>query len=107
MKISYKWIKEFVGIDAPASEVASALTMSGIEVEGLEHSTIPEDIISAKIIEVMPHPNADKLSICMVDAGSGDPIRVVCGAPNVRTGHVSAYAPEGATIGDFRLKRPK
>ncbi len=107
MKISYNWIKEFVDIDAPAAEVASALTMSGIEVEGLEHSTIPEEIISAKIIEVMPHPNADKLSICMVDAGSGDPIRVVCGAPNVRTGLVSAYAPEGAMIGDFKVKKAK
>jgi phenylalanyl-tRNA synthetase beta chain len=107
MKISYNWIKEFVDIDAPAADVASALTMSGIEVEGLEHSTIPEEIISAKIIEVMPHPNADKLSICMVDAGSGEPIKVVCGAPNVRTGLVSAYAPEGATIGDFKVKKAK
>jgi phenylalanyl-tRNA synthetase beta chain len=107
MKISYNWIKEFVDIDAPAAEVASALTMSGIEVEGLEHSTIPEEIISAKIIEVMPHPNAEKLSICMVDAGSGDTIKVVCGAPNVRAGLVSAYAPEGATVGDFKVKKVK
>ncbi len=107
MKISYNWIREFIDIEASAADVASSLTMSGIEVEGLEHSTIPGEIISAKIIEVLPHPNADKLSICMVDAGSDDPIKVVCGAPNVRAGLVSAYAPEGATIGDFKVKKAK
>jgi phenylalanyl-tRNA synthetase beta chain len=107
MKISYNWIKEFASIEASAADAASALTMSGIEVEGIEHSTIAHEIISAKIIELMPHPNADKLSICMIDVGTGEPVRVVCGAPNVRIGLVSAYAPEGVTIGDFKVKKAK
>ena len=107
MKISYNWIKEFVDIKASADDAASALTMSGIEVEGIEHSTIPHEIISAKIIDVMPHPNADKLSICMIEIGTGEPIKVVCGAPNVRTGLVSAYAPEGVAIGEFKVKKVK
>ena len=107
MKISYNWIKEFVDIEASAVDAASALTMSGIEVEGIEHSTIPHEIISAKIIEVMPHPNSDKLSICMIEIGTGEPLKVVCGAPNVRVGLISAYAPEGVAIGEFKVKKAK
>ena len=107
MKISYNWLKEFVDIDAPAEDVATALTMSGIEVEGLHHSTISSEVIAAKIVELRQHPDADKLSICMVDTGKGELVKVVCGAPNVKAGLVSAYAPEGVTIGDFKVKKAK
>jgi phenylalanyl-tRNA synthetase beta chain len=107
MKISYNWIKEFVDIEASAYDAASALTMSGIEVEGIEHCSIPKEIISARIIEIMPHPNADKLSLCMVETGTGELVKVICGAPNVRVGLVSAYAPEGSTVGEFKVKKAK
>ena len=99
MKISYSWIKEFVDIDADAPAAADALTMSGIEVEEVSRSTIPRQVVCARILKVKPHPNADKLSLCLVDAGK-EPVWVVCGAPNVRPGLMSAYAPEGADLGN-------
>ncbi len=105
MKLSYAWIKEFVALDVDVFAAAKALTMSGIEVEDIAPSTIPGCVVAAEILQVGPHPNADKLSICTVDAGAG-PVQVVCGAPNVRVGLVSAYAPEGADLGGgFLVKK--
>lgn len=106
MKISYRWIKEFVALDVDAFAAAKALTMSGIEVEDVTLCTIPPAVVCAVLLEVNPHPNADKLSICMVDAGQG-PVQVVCGAPNVRPGLKSAYAPEGTDLGEFIVKKAK
>lgn len=107
MKIGYQWIKEFVDLDVDAQAAATALTMSGIEVEEVAPSTIPAGVVAARILEVKPHPNADKLSLCSVDAGQG-PVEVVCGAPNVRPGLLSAYAPEGVDLGGgFVVKKAK
>lgn len=107
MKLSFSWIKDFVAIDVDAFAAAKALTMSGIEVEDIAASTIPACVVAAEILEVSAHPNAEKLSICTVDAGAG-PVQVVCGAPNVRPGLVSAYAPEGADLGaGFVVKKAK
>jgi len=107
MKLSFSWIKDFVAIDVDAFAAAKALTMSGIEVEDIAASTIPACVVAAEILDVSAHPNAEKLSICTVDAGAG-PVQVVCGAPNVRPGLVSAYAPEGADLGaGFVVKKAK
>jgi len=107
MKLSFAWIKEFIALDVDAFAAARGLTMSGIEVEDIAPSTIPACVLAARILDVGPHPNADKLSICTVDAGAG-PVQVVCGAPNVRPGLVSAYAPEGSDLGNgFIVKKAK
>ncbi len=108
MKISCNWIREFVAVDATAAEIADALTMGGIEIEGLEHDTVVADIVVARIDKVIPHPNADKLRLCTVDAGGREPLKVVCGAPNAREGLLSAFAPVGVELGEgFKVKKTK
>jgi len=107
MKIGYKWIKEFVDIEQDAYTVADALTMSGTEVEEIIHETIPEEVVCARITEVKAHPNADKLSLCLVDTGKEE-LWVVCGAPNVRAGMMSAFAPVGCDLGPgMKVKKAK
>ncbi len=98
MKLGYKWIRDYVNVDKDALEVARALTMSGTEVEGIVHEKIPREIIAARIVEVRPHPDAEKLKICMVDTGT-ETLQVVCGAPNCRPDMISAFAPIGADLG--------
>lgn len=98
MKLGYKWIRDYVNVDKGALEVARALTMSGTEVEGIIHETIPREIIAARIVEVRSHPDAEKLKICMVDTGA-ETLQVVCGAPNCRAGMISAFAPIGTDLG--------
>ncbi|HQI01000.1 MAG TPA: phenylalanine--tRNA ligase beta subunit-related protein, partial [Deltaproteobacteria bacterium] len=102
MRLGYKWIKEYVRIGNDALDVSKALTMSGTEVEEIIHEMVPREVIAAKIVEVRPHPDADKLKICMTDTGS-EVLQVVCGAPNVRVGLVSAFAPVGTNLGPGML----
>ena len=102
MKISYQWIRDFIDLEVDAKTLADALTMSGTEVEEILHETVPREVVCAMIIEVGQHPNADRLSICMVDTGD-DVLKVVCGAPNVRVGLVSAFAPIGTDLGPGML----
>ncbi|HHO75735.1 MAG TPA: phenylalanine--tRNA ligase subunit beta, partial [Deltaproteobacteria bacterium] len=107
MKIGYKWIKELINIDEDAYKVAEALTMSGTEVEEIVHETIPSEVVCAKIVEVKAHPDADKLSLCLVDTGS-EHLWVVCGAPNVAAGMMSAFAPVGTDLGPgMKVKKAK
>ena len=98
MKASLQWLKEYVPIDMKPEELGDLLTMAGLEIEGME--TIGEgfdQIIVSRILEVRPHPNADRLSLCMVDTGK-DTIQVVCGAPNVEAGVFSPLALPGAKL---------
>ncbi|HNY63963.1 MAG TPA: phenylalanine--tRNA ligase subunit beta [Deltaproteobacteria bacterium] len=107
MKLGYKWIREYVNIDRTAADVAQALTMSGTEVEEIIHEAIPRSVIAARIVEVKPHPDADKLKICMTDTGT-ETLQVVCGAPNCRPGMISAFAPIGTDLGQgMMVKKAK
>ncbi|HVN72038.1 MAG TPA: phenylalanine--tRNA ligase subunit beta, partial [Desulfomonilia bacterium] len=107
MKISYNWIKEFVNLDVDAPTAAFALTMSGTEVEDITHETVPREVICARIVEAKKHPNADKLFVCMVDTGK-ETLQVICGAPNTRSGMMSAFAPVGCDLGaDMLVKKAK
>lgn len=107
MKISYKWLVEYVAVPADAAQVAEALTMSGTEIEGLEHFTVAPEVVVARIASVSPHPNADKLRLCEVDGGSAT-YKVVCGAPNARAGLLTAFAPVGTKLSDeFTVKQAK
>ena len=102
MKISYSWIKEFVDLDVDAAAAASALTMSGTEVEEVVHQTVPPEVVCARVVEAKKHPNADKLFLCTVDTGT-ETLQVVCGAPNTRSGMMSAFAPVGCDLGPGML----
>ena len=99
MKLSYRWLSEMVDLsETPPSVLKQRLTFHTAEIEGQEEiGRGLEAVLTGRVVAVRPHPNADKLRLCTVEAG-GEPIEVVCGAPNVAEGQVIAYAPEGATL---------
>jgi phenylalanyl-tRNA synthetase beta chain len=104
------WIRDFTPVDAPVADVVAALNQLGLEVEGVEQPGAEiTGVIAARVLDVMKHPDADKLSLVDVAVGSGPSAtttRVVCGAPNVVVGMVVPYAPSGATLpGGFTLER--
>lgn len=108
MKVTYNWLKELVEITASPQEVAKRLTLAGLEVEGLETRTIPKGVIVAHVLEVKEHTDADHLSICSVDTGKGDPLQIVCGAPNVKEGEKYPLATVGTSLApDFTVKKAK
>lgn len=98
MKFSLSWLKEHLDTDADIHAVADSLNRIGLEVEGIEN---PADALSAfriaKVISAAPHPQADKLQVLSVDAG-GEPLQVVCGAPNARAGMLGVFGPAGAVV---------
>lgn len=99
MKLTLSWLKEHIDTDAQLDEIAHTLTMIGLEVEAIEDKAkalAPFTI--ARVIEAKQHPNADRLRVCMVDTGSGEPVQVVCGAPNARTGMIGVFSPPGSFI---------
>ncbi len=98
MKISLNWLKQYVPVDIPATELADKLTMAGMEVEGVtERFQFLDSVVVGKIIEVSPHPNADKLRLCQVNIGK-QIISVVCGAPNAQAGMKIPCALPGAVL---------
>src|SRR5262245_35336154 len=99
MKFTLSWLKEHLDTDASASALADKLTMIGLEVEALDDKAkLLAPFTIARVISAAPHPNADRLRVCMVDTGAGDPVQVVCGAPNARTGMKGVFVPPGAYI---------
>lgn len=109
MKISLDWLAEYVKWDDEPSQLAAKLTAAGLNVEGLEafETTFP-GVVVAHVLKREQHPNADRLSLCEVDDGTGKPVQVVCGAPNVREGLTVLFARVGAVLpGDFKLKKTK
>jgi phenylalanyl-tRNA synthetase beta chain len=99
MKVPLSWLREFVVIEAEPEELCRRLTMAGLEVEGLERiGPTFSDVFVARVLGVDRHPNADRLSLCDVDAGGAGRFRVVCGAPNVRAGMTAAFARVGARL---------
>jgi len=98
MKVSLDWLKEFVDIDQTPAELAEVLTMAGLEVEGLEHKAHDlNDCKVARILDIRPHPKADRLSICQVDSGR-EKASVVCGATNISKGNLVPLALPGTTL---------
>jgi phenylalanyl-tRNA synthetase beta chain len=99
MKFTFGWLKEHLETDRSFGAIADKLTMIGLEVERMEdRAKLFAPFVIARVIEARPHPNADRLRVCMVDIGNGKPIQVVCGAPNARTGMKGVFAPPGAFI---------
>jgi phenylalanyl-tRNA synthetase beta chain len=99
MKFTYSWLKEHLDTDHSLGEIADKLTMIGLEVERVEDKAkLLAPFVIAHVTEARQHPNADRLQVCMVDTGSGDPIQVVCGAPNAHAGIKGVFVPPGAFI---------
>ncbi|HXX04094.1 MAG TPA: phenylalanine--tRNA ligase subunit beta [Xanthobacteraceae bacterium] len=99
MKFTYRWLKDHLDTDHSLGEIADKLTMIGLEVERIEDKIkLYAPFVIARVVEAKQHPNADRLRVCMVDTGAGNPIQVVCGAPNARTGMKGVFVPPGAYI---------
>src|SRR5712691_3372159 len=108
MILSRRWLESLLGRALDARQLADALTMHCAAVDAVVplHQDLG-DIVVAQVLEVNKHPNADRLTLCLVDAGgAGGPVEVVCGAPNVQAGKKYPYAPVGAVLpGGVKLER--
>ncbi len=107
MKFTLSWLKDHLDTQASLAEIVDALTRVGLEVESVEDPARRYDgFVVASVIEAKQHPNADRLKVCIVDAGGG-PVQVVCGAPNARTGMKSVFSPVGTYIPGKKLTLAK
>ncbi len=108
MKISYNWLKQFVNLDWDAEKAGELLTDLGLEVEGIEtYQSVKgglEGVVVGQVLNCEKHPNADKLKITKVDLGSGEPVQIVCGAPNVAAGQKVPVATIGTKLYDAEGK---
>ncbi len=99
MKFSLSWLKEYLETDAGAELIAEKLTAIGLEIEGVEDPALKlAGFRVARVLSAQPHPNADALQVLSVDAGTGQPLQVVCGAPNARAGLVGVLGLPGALV---------
>ncbi len=98
MKFTLSWLKDHLDTDATLEEICAKLTAIGLEVEDVDDKAAFRPFVIAKVVSAEQHPNADKLRVLMVDTGKGEPIQVVCGAPNARTGLVGAFAAPGTYV---------
>jgi phenylalanyl-tRNA synthetase beta chain len=112
MRVPIAWLREYCDPGVPAEEIADTLTMSGIKVERLHRVGVgdPAEFVVGKVLTAEQHPDADRLSVCTVDIGDGDPSTIVCGAPNVAAGQTVAVArpgaimPDGTKLGKAKLR---
>ena len=112
MKLSYNWLKDYLESDLTPQQTADAMTAIGIEVDGVEEQEeIPgglAGVVVAEVLECEAHPDSDHLHITRVNDGSGEPLTVVCGAPNVASGQKVLFARIGTVLpGDFKIKKSK
>ena len=115
MNISYNWLKEFIELPLDPQQTADALTSIGIETGGVEEvQSIKgglKGIVTGKVLTCIEHPNSDHLHITTVDLGTGEPVQIVCGAPNVDAGQYVIVATVGTVLYDgeesFTIKRSK
>ena len=110
MKISLRWLRDYVDVNIHVNKLVDGLINLGIEVEGVENQAEKlNKFVIGKVIDRQKHPNADKLSVCKVDVGSGELLNIVCGAPNVDSGQTVCVALVGAIVpnGEFEIKKAK
>ena len=100
MDTSLSWIKAYVPeLDVTAQEYMDAMTLSGTKVEGFQRLDADLDkIIIGQIVKIEPHPDADKLVVCQVDMGQGEPVQIVTGAPNVEEGQKVPVVLDGGRV---------
>ncbi|KJJ39496.1 phenylalanine--tRNA ligase subunit beta [Aequorivita vladivostokensis] len=108
MTISYNWLKQFINLPWDAEKTGELLTDLGLEVEGIEDfSSVKgglEGVVVGHVLECAQHTNADRLKVTKVDVGSGAPLQIVCGAPNVAVGQKVPVATVGTTLYDAEEK---
>ncbi len=104
MKVPLSWLKQYVDVDLPAQDLAHRLTMAGIEVGEVEVIGGWSEVFVGHVTGVRPHPNADRLRLCVVNTGSEE-LEVVCGAPNVAAGQNICFAKVGANIYNTHTER--
>lgn len=97
MKFTLSWLKQHLNTDATLTEITDKLTAIGLELEDIDEGPLAPFVV-ARVVEANQHPNADKLRVCTVDAGTGTTFNVVCGAPNARTGMKGVFAPVGTYV---------
>ncbi|MEY4001406.1 MAG: hypothetical protein RI968_524, partial [Pseudomonadota bacterium] len=110
MRVPEGWLRDWVDTSLSIEEIAERLTMAGLEVEEIESAAPPfTGVVVAKILDAQKHPDADRLRVCSVSTGDPtQPLQIICGAPNARSGMFVACATDGAVLpGDFRIKHTK
>lgn len=107
MRVSYRWLKDYVDFDLSPEQLADKLTMAGFEVEDMEKiGGEYTGVVTALIEKVEPHPDADKLTVCTVYDGD-ERVQVVCGAPNTEAGKIAPLAKVGARLPEGKVKKAK
>src|SRR3989338_5558845 len=109
MKFSENWLRTWVNPELSSEALAHTLTMAGLEVEALE-AVAPafDNVVVAEVLEVVKHPNADRLNVCKVNVGEAQPLTIVCGAANVAVGVKVPCGRIGAVLpGEFAIKQAK
>ncbi|MBR2860636.1 MAG: phenylalanine--tRNA ligase subunit beta [Clostridia bacterium] len=110
MKVSLNWLKKYVDIDVPCEELCERMTTQGFEVEGIEKSSVMDNVVVAKILEIEKHPDSDHLQICQLDIGGGVREQIVTGADNVFVGATipaalhDSHLPNGMHIKKGKLR---
>jgi phenylalanyl-tRNA synthetase beta chain len=112
MRVPVAWLREYCDPGMSAEEIADTLTMAGIKVERLHRVGVgdPAEFVVGRVLTAERHPDADRLSVCTVDVGDGEPSTIVCGAPNVAAGQTVAVArpgaimPDGTKLGKAKLR---
>src|SRR5438874_4440735 len=109
MKFSVNWLREFVELPPSIDALTELLTMSGVEIEGIQKRGADFDkVVVAQIMDSKPHPNADRLTVCVVDDGTGTKRQIVCGARNYRVGDKVPLALPGAELtGGLKVRASK
>jgi phenylalanyl-tRNA synthetase beta chain len=104
MRVPLEWLYEYCRPRLEVAQLAERLTMTGTNVESIEHhgGGAPERFVVGRVLSREQHPNADRLSVCIVDTGDAEPAQIVCGAPNVAVGQTVAVARPGAVMPDGR-----
>ncbi|MDT7933848.1 MAG: phenylalanine--tRNA ligase subunit beta [Sphingomonadaceae bacterium] len=99
MKFTLSWLRDHLDTDATLGQITDTLTAIGLEVDGVaDPAERLKPFVIARVVSAEQHPNADKLRLCMVDVGAGEPVQVVCGAPNARAGMIAVFAPPGSYV---------
>jgi phenylalanyl-tRNA synthetase beta chain len=109
MRAPLSWIREFTPVKQSPEDIADALNQLGLEVEAIEEPGRDiNGVITARILDVVPHPDADRIRLADIEFGGGDQLRVVCGAPNIEAGMLVPFARVGAVLpGDFKIEKRK
>src|SRR5205085_9048460 len=102
MRVPVAWLRRYCDPPLQAAQLAERLAMTGTEVERVERHGVSalEHFVVGKVLAAEQHPDADRLRVCLVDTGDGEPSQIVCGAPNVAAGQTVAVAKPGSVMPD-------